>query len=200
MNADPQITVSETPAPPAQTRHLLERESPADYLREWTERIATEKLTAAAETKSVLVFRIGREWLGLPPRLFQQVSEPSRVHSLPHRRDSIVKGIVNIRGELIVCVSLGGVLGLEEVAAAQETGGKLYDRLLVANHGGNRLAFPVDEVHGVRHYHPGELRAAPSTLSESRITYTLGLLPWRDRTVGCLDDGLLFHTLNRSLA
>jgi chemotaxis-related protein WspD len=30
-------------------------------------------------------------------------------------------------------------------------------------------------------------------------TYTLGMLPWNDRTVGCLDDELLFYALNKGL-
>ena len=61
-------------------------------------------------------------------------------------------------------------------------------------------ASPVDEVFGVHRYHPRELRPAPATLAESKVTYTTGLLPWRDRTVGCLDDELLFYTLNKSLS
>ena len=180
---------------------LLDRETPADYLREWTERIAMEKKAADVGTTSALVFRIGVEWLALPTQIFQQVAEQCPVHSLPHRIDGVVKGIVNIRGELFVCVSLGAVLGLEkEPDSARATGRRIYSRLLVANRAGNRLAFPVDEVLGVHRYHPRDLRPVPATLSESKVTYTLGLLPWRDRTVGCLDDELLFYTLNRSLA
>ena len=180
---------------------LLDRESPADYRREWTERIAAERESAAAGTEAALIFRIGNEWLALPPRIFQQVAEHCPVHSLPHRRDGIVLGIANIRGELIVCVSLGAALGLEKEKDKEAASGHgVRRRLLVANRAGNRLAFPVDEVHGVRRYHPAELRPLPATLSESGVTYTTGLLSWGDRTVGCLDDELLFYTLNRSLA
>lgn len=180
---------------------LLDRETPADYLREWTERIAQAKKVEDGGTDSALVFRIGTEWLALPTQIFQQVAEQCPVHSLPHRVDGIVKGVVNIRGELLVCVSLGAALGLEkEPGSARDSGRRVYARLLVVNRGGNRLAFPVDEVLGVHRYHPRELRPVPATLSESKVTYTIGLLPWRDRTVGCLDDELLFYTLNRSLA
>ena len=176
---------------------LLDRESPADYLREWTERIAAEKTVADVGTTSALVFRIGVEWLALPTRIFQEVAEDCTVHSVPHRTGGIVAGIVNIRGELFVCASLGALLGVAEASAS---GRRLYRRLLVANRDGNRLAFPVDEIFGVHRYHPRELRPAPATLAESRVTYTTGLLPWRDGTVGCLDDELLFYTLNKSLS
>lgn len=180
---------------------LLDREPPAGYLREWTERIAGERKAAESGTQSALVFRIGPEWLALPPAIFQEVAERCPAHTLPHRQDGVVKGVVNIRGELVVCVSLATVLGLAgEPAAMREPGRRMYGLALVANRAGNRLAFPVDEVHGVLRYQPGELRPLPATLAESRVTYTLGLLPWGDRTVGCLDDELLFYTLNRSLA
>ncbi|MDB6134531.1 MAG: hypothetical protein JWM59_2774 [Verrucomicrobiales bacterium] len=180
---------------------LLDREPPAGYIHEWTERIAGERKAAESGTQSALVFRIGPEWLALPPGIFQEVAERCPAHSLPHRQDGVVKGIVNIRGELVVCVSLATVLGLaSEPPAIREPGRRMYGLVLVANRAGNRLAFPVNEVHGVLRYQPGELRALPATLAESKVTYTLGLLPWGGRTVGCLDDELLFYTLNRSLA
>ena len=179
---------------------LLDREPPADYLREWTERIAAEKKVGDAGTISVLVFRVGVELLALPTRIFQEVAEDCTVHTIPHRTSGVVAGIVNIRGELFVCASLGALLGIERDAGEKPAPGRrMHRRLLVANRAGSRLAFPVDEVSGVHRYHPRELRPAPATLAESRVTYTTGLIPWNDRTVGCLDDELLFYTLNKSL-
>ena len=46
--------------------HLLNRAPPADYLRESTERVAAQKQTVEPGTKSVVIFRIGLEWLALP--------------------------------------------------------------------------------------------------------------------------------------
>ena len=40
-------------------------------------------------------------------------SRPNRlIHSLPHRRQGIVLGLVNVRGELLICVSLARLLGI----------------------------------------------------------------------------------------
>lgn len=147
---------------------LLDRESPADYLREWTERIAAEKKVADAGTMSGLIFRIGPEWLALPTRIFQEVAEQCVVHSLPHRNGGIVVGIVNIRGELLVCASLAALLALEKTGADEPgSGRRIYGRLLVVDREGQRLAFPVDEVFGVHRYHPRELRPVPATLAEA---------------------------------
>ena len=178
---------------------LLDRESPEDYIREWTERIAQEKKTVETGTVSVAIFRIGVEWLALPTRIFQEVAEQCPVHTLPHRTSGAVAGLANVRGELLVCVSLGAVLGLE-AKAGEKTTARIFKRLLVANRDGSRLAFPVDEVFGLHRYHPRELNAAPATLAQGKVSYTIGILPWRDKTVGCLDDELLFYTLNKSLS
>ena len=65
---------------------------------------------------------------------------------------------------------------------------------------GSRLVFPVDEVHGIHRCQPRELKEVPATVAKATATYTKSVLAWREKTVGCLDDQLLFYTLNRSLA
>src|SRR6185503_5608888 len=96
---------------------LLDRPVIADYRREWSEHYAAEKkLTAPAKT-SVVIFRIISEWLALPTHAFQEVAERRVMHTLPHRRRDLVLGLVNVRGELLICVSLGQWLGLAEPGA-----------------------------------------------------------------------------------
>jgi chemotaxis-related protein WspD len=195
MNGQPQ------PASTSGASRLLDREAPADYVREWTERIAAEKKVVDAGTTSVLIFRVGLECLALPTSIFQEVAEECPVHSLPHHLGGILVGLVNIRGELLICFSLEALLSLEKPAdEKKETARRVYHRLLVVNRSGDRLAFPVDEVYCVHRYHPRELRAVPDTLSRKTATYTLGILPWQNRTVGCLDDQLLFYTLNKGFS
>lgn len=172
--------------------HLLDREIPADYLREWTERVAAEKTIAESGTHSVVIFRIGVEWLALPTTVFQEVADNCVLHTIPHRRGGVVAGMVAIRGELLLCTSLGKLLGLQQDAE--------FKRLLIANRDGSRVAFAVDEVHGVSRYHPRELNPAPATLAHTDAAYTTGLLRWQDRSVGLLDDELLFYTLNKSFS
>jgi chemotaxis-related protein WspD len=181
--------------------HLLDREPPEDYLRDWSERVAAEKRISEPGTNAAVVFRIGVEWLALPARVFQEVAPRCPVHAVPHRQGGILVGIVSIRGDLLLCASLGALLGIEQsTAATREKNRFVYERLLVANRGGNRLAFPVDEVRSMVRYHARDLRAVPATLTGSSSRFTRGMLPWQDKVVGCLDDELLFHTLDRSFA
>ncbi|MGA7813893.1 chemotaxis protein CheW, partial [Caballeronia sp.] len=64
-------------------------------------------------THSALVFRIADEWLALPTTALRQVDDIRPIHSLPHRRNRVVLGLVNIRGELTVAASLGELLHLD---------------------------------------------------------------------------------------
>jgi len=52
----------------------------------------------------------------------------------------------------------------------------------------------------VQRYDPRDLRQVPATLAKAaQGAYTVGILPWKGRTVGCLDDELLFYALNKGL-
>jgi chemotaxis-related protein WspD len=177
---------------------LLDRPLLPEYRREWTERFAQPKQLAAPSRGSVLLFRIHAEWLALPTQAFQEVAEDRQVHSLPHRRQGLVLGLVNIRGELLICVSLGYLLGVER-ASPVRLPRRSYDRLLVANWDGNRLVFPADEVCGIHRVQRSDLREPPATLAKSNPTYTQGLISWQGKTAGLLDAERVFAALNRSL-
>jgi chemotaxis-related protein WspD len=179
---------------------LLDRDLPPDYLAEWSRLVARQREVEHLDTQSVVIFRIGAEWLALPTLLFEEVAELRTVHSLPHRRGKIVMGLANVRGELLVCVSLGDILGLEHAAKSQgQRQHTQYRRLLVVSREAQRVAFPVDEVQGIVRFHRGEQKEVPTTVSLAATIYT-GMLSWQDRSVGLLDDQLLLSALNRSLA
>ena len=177
---------------------LLNRALPADYRREWSEHFALEKKRGTPGKISALLFRLGGEWLALPTQAFQEVAERRMIHSLPHRRQGVVLGLANVRGELVLCLSLARVLGIDSTAT-KHTPRTIYDRLLVAYWDGKRLAFPVDEVFGVHRFDPQQLKQPPETISKSSQSFSRNILQWQQRPVGILDAELLFSTLNRSL-
>lgn len=178
---------------------LLDRPLPADYRRERTGHYSEAKrLTQRART-SLVVFRLGREWLALPTAVFQEGAVRRPIHTLPHRRRSVVLGLVNVRGELLICASVARLLGLE-TETSRDKSRTVSERLLVVNWDGQRLAFPVDEVFGIHRFHLDEMKEAPATISKFALTYTRGVFAWRERSVGFLDAALLFNALNRALA
>ena len=188
--------------PPNESRRLFDREVPEDYLRACTAQVAAKQKVTEVGTKSVVIFSIATEWLALPTNAFQEVVEECVVRTVPHHRGGILRGLVNVRGELLLCVSLGVLLGLDKAAKAQQTEQRSSrGRLLICNRKGDRLTFFADEVCGLHRYQPRDLRDVPATLGKAVAgTYIVGLLPWHDRTVGCLDDELLFYALNKGLA
>src|SRR5258706_164913 len=123
------------------------------------------------------------------------------IHSLPHRRSDVMLGLANVRGELLVCVSLGQVLGLEQPAEAnREIRRGAHPRLLVIRHDNVRSACPVDEVHGVHRVRSREMKDVPTTVARATATYSKAILSWKGVSVGLLDDELLCYTLQRSVA
>lgn len=176
---------------------LLDRPLAPDYRLEQTLHYAEGKKLAAPARISVVIFRLGSECFALPTTVLQEVAERRRQHSLPHRRRSIATGIVNVRGELLVCASLTRLLGFAETTGKANT---QVEQLLVTNWNGQRVVFPVDEVLGIHRSRPDELREAPATVTHSANTYTRGLFVWRERTVGLLHPDALFAAVNRSLS
>ncbi|MEI6560493.1 MAG: chemotaxis protein CheW [Verrucomicrobiota bacterium] len=183
---------------------LLDRKSPEGYLDFWTERMARPPEAKLAGTRSIVIFRIGGEWLALPTEVFEEVVDQRPIHTLPHQQGAMVRGLAMVRGELLICVSLAHLLGIETAATpaqnAMQKGRSVYERLLVVGQNAERVVFSVHEVHvGVR-YHPNDLKPVPSTVAQSAARYTTGLLSWEGRNVGVLDESLLFYALSRHLA
>jgi chemotaxis-related protein WspD len=176
---------------------LLDRALPTGYREEWTRRLAEAK-TSAAVKKSVVVFRVGAEWLALPTPVFQEVAERRVIRSLPHQQNNFVLGLASVRGELLLCISIAGLLGIKTEAAGN-TRRPAYDRLLVVGQHGQRLAFPVDEVLGVQRYLPAEV-AELSGGGAFAATCVGGVLKLEGRAVGLLDAEKFFIAVDRSFA
>jgi chemotaxis-related protein WspD len=183
----------------AAAAQFLDRALPPGYRQEWAGHLALEKQIAAPAKTSVTIFRIGGEWLALPTEAFQEIAERRTMHTLPHRRRGVVLGVVNIRGELVICASLSKLLGLGTTLLPRQNTVR-FNRWLVALWNGQRCAFPVEEVHGVHRFHTADLREPPATVGTSDTCCAVGLFPWREVSVGLLAPDALFAALNRNLS
>lgn len=170
---------------------LLDRDLPVDH-------DASPVAKADGETRhgggeSVMVFRLGAEWFALPTLVLDEILRLRPVHTLPHRGHPGLLGLVNVRGELVICVSIAQLL-IGPMAVGE------HGRLVVVRHEGRRLAFPVDEVQHLRNHDTRGLRPVPITLARSASAYTRGLLGWQGMQVGRLDEDLVFAAMERFLA
>lgn len=194
-------------------RSLLEREAPPQYLNEWTEVLSkTQPDTANAQVSTALVpsgqsisamiFRLGGEWLALPVRLLQEVTQPCLIHTLPHRSDELFLGLVNIRGEILLCICLSHLLDLQakkDLPHYHNSVSVASKRMLVVASEEDRWVFTVDEVCGVYRFALSELKNTPVVISKATEAYTRGVVQWQGHKVNYLDSDLLFYTLNRRI-
>ncbi len=187
---------------------LLQREALPDYLDERTGELAEVEEAAATETLSLLIFRVGPEWLALPASAVVEVVEPRPIHRVPHRTDRLLLGLANIRGELQLCISLAEMLGIELSAEGKADSPRLPEsassnrplpRLLVAEHGQDRWVFPVDEVEGVYRLPADAMEDLPHTVEKSPRYYSQSLFSHENKRIGLLSAARLFEALERSI-
>jgi chemotaxis-related protein WspD len=174
---------------------LFDRPPPAGYADEWADRIARPDAPPAGRTVPVVLFRVAGEWLALDVAFAVEAAPVPVVRRVPHQRDRVLAGLVNIRGELLPAVSLRDLLGAGDGDPA--TADPAKRRLLVAERDGVRWAFVADEVFDVRHLPEADLGAVPGTV-KAGATFTRGVFRWDDRAVGYLDPDRLFGALKRS--
>jgi chemotaxis-related protein WspD len=174
----------------AEARELLDRAPEPGEREAWAAHYAKPPAAAPRSPARAFVFRLGSEWLALPAACLAEAATPRPVHSVPHRRDGGLAGLVNLDGELLPCVRLEHALGVA-ASAAPEPG----RRLLVVEAPGGRLAFFADQVHGLLAYDAALARPAPS-----HPVCAKSVIPWAEKTVGLLDEAALWPRLERSLA
>jgi chemotaxis-related protein WspD len=180
---------------------FLDRPIPPGRMQEDARLLAEPLPARAGERHSLFVFSLGVEHFGLPGGVLDEVVSDKTVHSLPHQRSEYVKGVVNIRGRLVVCVSLGTLLNVGAGAlTVRSTGGRQIPRIVVIRHNGFSVAFPVSRAYGLEPFDPAGLLPLPATLEVIGRHFSQGMIEWHGRTVGCLDPELVFHALERGLA
>ena len=93
-------------------RRLFAQRPPSGYAEEMLAGLTqAEPAAPSGALHSVLVFRIGEEWLALAVSVLVEVTPAFPVHSVP-QRSGLLAGVVNIRGELQLCVRLDRLLGI----------------------------------------------------------------------------------------
>ena len=183
-------------------RRLLRTPPHEGYRREWTRILAGEKETKQINLTSVLVFRAGSEWLGLPAAMIREIVPMGPIHSLPNISSDSLRGLVNIHGRLQICVSIGSVLGITKRIKTEKERDSAYRspaRLVVVLQENSPVAFPVTETKGIIPYSPEMIKELPATVSGTKAAYTTGILQLDSLDIGLLKDKPLFKALTRDL-
>ena len=171
-------------------RRFLDSTPPQDYAEEWAARLAEPEAEAATGLLGVLVFRIGDEWLALPVGVLAEVTHDRKPHRIPHR-GGLLAGLVNIRGELHLCVRLDLLMGIDPPAEPIPN----HPRIIAIRRETEGWVFSADEVDQVRRLPVADLIPAPPTLARSSSRITRGVFHRDGRAIGLLDEDRLFATL-----
>lgn len=160
---------------------------------------ATAELDTTVATRSLLVFRLHEEWLGIATRCLVEVAPLQAIHSLPHQRSRALLGVANVRGALVACLSLVELLGLDD-SVAVVPGARVMPRMLIIAAAGGPVVVPVDEVDGIHSIDEHTLDSVSAPGPQANAKYTRGVFPWKGRSLRWLDEEQLLSAVTRSLA
>lgn len=148
------------------------------------------------ETRSVLAFRLGREWLGLRCERVAEVAEARVPRRVAHRGNGRLEGLVPVRGELHLCVALIEVLQLGQ---RQELAGDRARLVLLEPANAAPIAFRASEVSGLRSIRLQDIEEVPATLPAPLARCLSGVVATEHGRMALLDDTEVLAALEEAL-
>lgn len=183
---------------------FFDRQPPPQYLDEWVQRLAQPEEHVAQDLLSLVVFRLHEEHLAVQARGLTEVTLPQPIHVIPHRTNEVVLGLVNIRGQLRICVSAHGMLGIAAPASDEPNrphegpraahGKTSEQRMLILHERSEQWVFPVEQVLGVHRLPATDLRPVPSTFGKA-AAFSQATFTWERHTVGYLEEARFLSAL-----
>ncbi len=170
-------------------RSFLDRTLSDEYRMELKKALAWKQ--EAPGNLPMVVFRLGNDWFGLPAGDCAEITETRKPRTLPRRSGDVLLGLVNIRGEIHLCVSLRKLLGINAQGGDQKGSG--YPRTVLVQKDQRCWAFPVDEVQSVYRVRRQDVQSIPG------MEPVKGIFQMEGKTVQCLDENAFFALLDRSL-
>ncbi len=125
----------------------------------------------------LVVFSVSSEEFGVEIMNIQEIIRMTNITKIP-QAPAYIRGIINLRGRIIVVINLNVIMGMESKEQDENT------RIIVASIGETVMGFVVDSVSEVIRLQQKEVEPAPSAIADRIGTeYVLG--------VGKLDNRLL---------
>ena len=144
------------------------------------------------DTKQV-IFNVGDEEYGLDIMLVNAIEKFTSIVRVPNSPDC-VKGIINLRGEVIPVYSLRKKFGLPEVQASEKT------KLIVTKSKGLTLAYEVDEVKEIVEISGTQLNETPAIVRNENTGYMGAVANLSGRMIILLNhDGIITNAEKSSI-
>lgn len=174
----------------------LNREIPADLRVEWQRGLALEGEPLLIKDLSVLILRIGGEWLAISADLVNEILDKSVIRSVPYTRNSAVLGITAVQGQLQLCISLLDLLRIpskDEEAINPLNSKRFVQRMIVVRVAEQSYVCPCDEVAGIVKVNSQALSIADATQHVEGFSFRQ--VAWQGLSLIYCDDALLAAAL-----
>ena len=140
---------------------------------------ATLSAQHAAEAELV-TFYVGDLLLGAEISQVEEINRHIEMTPVPHAPES-VRGVVNLRGEVVTVLDLRTILGLGRTAADRNT------RNVIVNTAGTRTGLLVDRIADVVNVRWNEIDLPPANLSGVQGRFLLGVYKLENELLSVLD-------------
>lgn len=185
-------------ADPSKVDLLLERSIDPAYLEECTELLGRERgIPSIKNMQSLVVFRVGGELLALPSKFFYGVTNVHTIRKIPHRSRDILKGLVNMHGQLSLCIDLAKFMEID-ISSSQPS--HQQQKMVFVGQGPQKWVFLVDEILGLFSCDMESLSRVPVNIEKSAVNYLKGIGSFQGKDVSVIDEELLLYSLERRIA
>lgn len=114
-------------------------------------------------------FHLGELLIGIDIRQIREINRHVEVTTVPHAHPS-VRGVINLRGEVVTVIDLRTILELEPAMITPDT------RNLIIDNGEDSIALLVDRIADVVHVQTNEIGAPPANSNGTDHHYFQGVV------------------------
>lgn len=176
---------------------LLDREVPDSYTDDNSKIYNVANLVTNCEYISCLIFRLGNEWHAIKSAILNEICEISAIHSIPHNTRSALEGLVNIHGEMQICISLAQLIIKEKPLNNNH---KIKSRLVLIQLDSGKYTFHACEIMGIYPISTLELVTPPATIANADQQLTEAVFKFNDQSVGLINTHYLNSTLTETIS
>jgi chemotaxis-related protein WspD len=88
-----------------------------------------------------ILFRLDSQWFAILSRFLSEVSLNLAIRAVPNRHSTTLRGVCNVKGQLLPCISMHRMFSLSESAVNEVT-----SRMLVLQHSSGAFVVSVDQI------------------------------------------------------
>lgn len=129
---------------------------------------------------------IGGTVCGIPIKDIQEINKNFDITPVP-QSPGYVKGVQNLRGQIVTIIDLGLKLGLGPVLSHKE------NKNIIVNSGDEPIGLTVDAINDVHYADTGDMGTIPANIGAIRGRYFKGVVKQENQLIGILDIDALFE-------